>query len=82
MNNQNNQSPQTTPNTQNTPITPTPPHTFLPRHGHYRNLRVYKVTDRNKTADEPNSNRPCSPPSSNSHKHKPKPNTGNQHTKI
>ena len=44
-------SPQTTQNTQNTqttpntPITPTPPHTFLPRHGHYRNLRVYKVTE-------------------------------------
>ena len=45
------QSPQTPPNTpitQNTPnipTPPTPPHTFLPRHGHYRNLRVYKVTE-------------------------------------
>ena len=51
MNNPNNpktQSPQTTqntPNPQNIPTPPTPPHTFLPRHGHYRNLRVYKVTE-------------------------------------
>ena len=39
----NTQSNQSTPNNQNTP-TP-PPYTFLPRHGHYRNLRVYKVTE-------------------------------------
>ena len=36
--NQSNQSNQTTPN-------PQPPHTFLPQHGHYRNLRVYQVTE-------------------------------------
>ena len=54
--NQNNQSTQTTQNTPKTPKTPTnpttpttpnpqPPHTFLPQHGHYRNLRVYQVTE-------------------------------------
>lgn len=37
---QNTQSTQSTQNNQNTP-----PYTFLPRHGHYRNLRVYKVTE-------------------------------------
>lgn len=51
MNNPKTPSPQTTPNPQNPqnpqniPTPPTPPHTFLPRHGHYRNLRVYKVTE-------------------------------------
>ena len=39
MNNQNNQN---IPNSQNSPNTPT---TFLPQHGHYRNLRVYQVTE-------------------------------------
>lgn len=36
-----------TPNSPNPPIPPTPqaPHTFLPQHGHYRNLRVYQVTE-------------------------------------
>ena len=48
--NQNNQSTQTTQNTPKTPTNPTtpnsqPPHTFLPQHGHYRNLRVYQVTE-------------------------------------
>ena len=39
------------PSTQNTPSSPTnqppsaAPVTFLPKHGHYRNLRVYKVTE-------------------------------------
>ena len=42
MNNQNNQNNQNIPNTQNTP---NPPTTFLPQHGHYRNLRVYQVTE-------------------------------------
>lgn len=52
-------SPQNTQSIQNTPITPstqnspstqnnqspqTSPVTFLPKHGHYRNLRVYQVT--------------------------------------
>ena len=39
MNNQNNQNIPNSPNTQNTPTT------FLPQHGHYRNLRVYQVTE-------------------------------------
>ena len=41
---QNNQS---TPSNLSNPKTPTsqPPHTFLPQHGHYRNLRVYQVTE-------------------------------------
>ena len=53
-------SPQDTQSIQNTPITPstqnsqspqnnqspqTSPVTFLPKHGHYRNLRVYQVTE-------------------------------------
>ena len=53
-------SPQNTQSIQNTPITPstqnsqsaqnnqspqTSPVTFLPKHGHYRNLRVYQVTE-------------------------------------
>ena len=48
MNNQNNQNNQNIPNTQssqNTQNTPNPPTTFLPQHGHYRNLRVYQVTE-------------------------------------
>ena len=54
MNNQNNQNNQNTLNTQNIPNiqnkqnsqnTPNPPTTFLPQHGHYRNLRVYQVTE-------------------------------------
>ncbi len=54
MNNQNNQNFQNTPNTQNiqnnqnsqnSQNSPNPPNTFLPRHGHYRNLRVYQVTE-------------------------------------
>lgn len=51
---QSNQSTQNTPIIQNIPITPitpntqspqTSPVTFLPKHGHYRNLRVYQVTE-------------------------------------
>ena len=48
QNNQNNQNFQNTPNipnSQNTPKSPNPPTTFLPQHGHYRNLRVYQVTE-------------------------------------
>ena len=51
QNNQNtpsNQNIQSTPTPQSTPNTPTPqksPYTFLPQHGHYRNLRVYQVTE-------------------------------------
>lgn len=57
QNNQNNPSTQNTQNTpkiQNTPNTPkiqstqstqNPPYTFLPKHGHYRHLRVYQVTE-------------------------------------
>ena len=37
--NQNNQ------NSQNNPSTQNPPYTFLPKHGHYRHLRVYQVTE-------------------------------------
>ncbi len=50
-NNQSNQNNQSTPNFQNnqnfqnTQSTPNIPNTFLPRHGHYRNLRVYQVTE-------------------------------------
>ena len=52
--NQNTPNIQNTPNTpnfQNTPSSPTtqsspiPPTTFLPQHGHYRHLRVYRVTE-------------------------------------
>ena len=42
---QSTQSPQSN---QSTPITQNPqtsPVTFLPKHGHYRNLRVYQVTE-------------------------------------
>ena len=48
MNNQNNQNFQNTPNIQNNQNiqnNPNPPTTFLPQHGHYRNLRVYQVTE-------------------------------------
>ena len=49
--NQNNQNSQNNPSTQNTQNTPkiqstqNPPYTFLPKHGHYRHLRVYQVTE-------------------------------------
>ncbi len=48
------QNTQSTPIIQNTPITQSTPNnqspqtspvTFLPKHGHYRNLRVYQVTE-------------------------------------
>lgn len=54
QNNQNNQNPQSSPNNpnpqnspniQNPQNPPTSPKTFLPNHGHYRNLRVYAVTE-------------------------------------
>ncbi len=57
LNNQNNQNNPSTQNTQNTPkiqntqstqstqSTQNPPYTFLPKHGHYRHLRVYQVTE-------------------------------------
>ena len=48
QNNQNNQNNPSTQNTQNTPkiqSTQNPPYTFLPKHGHYRHLRVYQVTE-------------------------------------
>lgn len=54
QNNQNSQNNPSTPNTPNTPNTPkiqntqstqNPPYTFLPKHGHYRHLRVYQVTE-------------------------------------
>lgn len=48
QNNQNNLSSQNTRNTQNTPSTPSDSrdsHLFLPQHGHYRQLRVYKVAE-------------------------------------
>ncbi len=37
--NQNNQNTQSNQSTQN------PPYTFLPKHSHYRHLRVYQVTE-------------------------------------
>ena len=48
-----NQSSQNTQNISSNPSLPNfqsspnsqPPHTFLPQHGHYRNLRVYQVTE-------------------------------------
>lgn len=49
--NQSNQSAQIIQNilstliTPNTQSPPTHPVTFLPKHGHYRNLRVYQVTE-------------------------------------
>lgn len=42
---QNSQSPQNSPSTQNNQSPQTSPVTFLPKHGHYRNLRVYQVTE-------------------------------------
>ena len=54
QNSQNNQNNPSTQNTQNTPkiqntqstqSTQNPPYTFLPKHGHYRHLRVYQVTE-------------------------------------
>ncbi|MBO4874037.1 MAG: four helix bundle suffix domain-containing protein [Bacteroidales bacterium] len=50
MNDTNNLSVRNNPNTQNIPNTQSTsnsdkPNTFLPQHGHYRNLRVYKVTE-------------------------------------
>ena len=44
-NNQNPQNSPNNPNLQNSQNPPTPPKTFLPNHGHYRNLRVYAVTE-------------------------------------
>lgn len=44
QNNQSGQSGQSNPSNQTSP-TSQPPHTFLPQHGHYRNLRVYQVTE-------------------------------------
>ena len=51
QNNQNGMNNQSNPSSQSTPTSPTnqppsaAPVTFLPKHGHYRNLRVYKVTE-------------------------------------
>ena len=46
QNNQSTQSTQSTPNdSQSAPYSSTAPITFLPQHGHYRNLRVYRVTE-------------------------------------
>ncbi len=46
QNNQNNLNTQNIQNTQSAPNNPhSPPTTFLPQHGHYRNLRVYQVTE-------------------------------------
>ncbi len=53
LNSQNNQNTPNTPNNQSTPRNPRnssslstqPPHLFLPQHGHYRNLRVYKAAE-------------------------------------
>ena len=43
---QNSQNYQEVPTTPTIPTTPTTPKlTFLPKHGHYRNLRVYQVTE-------------------------------------
>lgn len=39
------QNTQSTQNTKTTQTTKNPPITFLPQHGHYRNLRVYQVTE-------------------------------------
>ena len=44
QNAQNISSSQSLPNFQSSPNSQ-PPHTFLPQHGHYRNLRVYQVTE-------------------------------------
>ena len=53
QNTQNTPRNQSTPSTQNTPTSPSSPsspssqnqHLFLPQHGHYRNLRVYKAAE-------------------------------------
>lgn len=46
LNTQNTQNTQNIQNTQSAPNNPhSPPTTFLPQHGHYRNLRVYQVTE-------------------------------------
>ena len=47
QNGRNSQSNRSTPSNQNTPTSPSsqPPHLFLPQHGHYRNLRVYKAAE-------------------------------------
>jgi len=46
QNNQNNLNTQNIQNTQSAPNNPhSPPTTFLPQHGHYRNLRVYQVAE-------------------------------------
>lgn len=42
---QNTQNTQSTQNTKTTQTTKNPPITFLPQHGHYRNLIVYQVTE-------------------------------------
>ena len=43
--NQNNQNIRNNLNTPNNPNPQNPPTTFLPQHGHYRNLRVYQVAE-------------------------------------
>ena len=45
QNTQSNQSTQSSQSPQNTQSPQTSPVTFLPKHGHYRNLRVYQVTE-------------------------------------
>ena len=45
QNTQSNQSTQNSQSTQNNQSLQTSPVTFLPKHGHYRNLRVYQVTE-------------------------------------
>lgn len=45
MENQNNQNNQSIQNTRNTQSIKSEKITFLPQHGHYRNLRVYQVTE-------------------------------------
>lgn len=45
QNTQSNQSTQNSQSTQNNQSPQTSPVTFLPKHGHYRNLRVYQVTE-------------------------------------
>ncbi len=45
LSNQSTQNNQSIQSPQNTQSPPTHPVTFLPKHGHYRNLRVYQVTE-------------------------------------
>ena len=45
LNNQSNQSNPSNPSNPNTPSNPNSPITFLPRRGHYRQLRVYQVAE-------------------------------------